>query len=309
LAGRETTTDLGGKMTAEDLRRVKTYDAIKTYRYLRVGMIGAVVLLAASIGIEIAKAGCAQTSISAYYYTPARSIFVGAMFLVGLSLIVYKGRSLPEDTWLNLAGMLAPVVAVAPTSDIGTCRSVAPLLADTLPAWVIPSIDNNLWALWIVGVAGLVVAVAVWFMNRNDAKRRPEVDPGTGRSLLLTAVLLAAAVFVILVFPDFVHTRAHGFAAIAFFGCLLGAIVVNVLHHQGEDEKAWRRWYVIIAAGMVLGGFIGVLKIFDPYHTFVLEAVEIALFAVYWIVQTVENWDEKVVARHSEETVYVEFAE
>ena len=295
-------------MTAEDLRRVKTYEAIKTYRYLRVGIIGAVVLLAASIGIEIAKAGCVQTSISAYYYTPARSIFVGAMFVVGLALIVYKGRSQWEDIWLNLAGMLSPVVAVAPTSDIGTCRSVAPLLTETLPAWVVPSIDNNLWALWIAGVAGLVVAVAVWLMDRNDPKRRPEVDPGTSRSLLLTAVLLAAALLVILVFPDFVHTRAHGFAAIAFFGCLLGAIVVNVIHHQGEDERAWRRWYMFVAAGMVSGGFIGVFKIFDPFHTFVLEAVEIGLFATYWIVQTVENWDEKVAARHSEEAVYVEFA-
>ncbi len=230
------------------------------------------------------------------------------MFVVGLSLIVYKGRSQWEDRWLNLAGMLAPVVAVAPTSDIGTCRSVAPLLADTLPAWVVPSIDNNLWALWIAGLAGLIVAVAVWIMNRNDPKRRPEVDPGTGRSLFLTAALLAAALLVILFFPDFVHTRAHGFAAIAFFGGLLGAIVVNILHHQGEEERAWRRWYVIVAACMVLGGFIGVFKIFDPYHTFVLEAAEIVLFAIYWIVQTLENWDEKVVARRSDETVYVEFA-
>lgn len=118
-------------------------------------------VLAPSIGIEIAKAGCAQTSISAYYYPPVRSVFVGAMFVVGLALIVYKGRSPWEDNWLNLAGMLSPVVAVVPTTDIGTCRSVAPLPADTLPAWVAPSIDNNLWALWISGVAGLVVAVAV----------------------------------------------------------------------------------------------------------------------------------------------------
>lgn len=295
-------------MTAPNLRRVKTYDAIKTYRYLRIGMIGAVVLLAASIGIEIFKAGCAQTSISAYYYTPVRSIFVGAMFVVGLSLIVYKGRGLWEDLWLNLAGMLAPVVAVVPTSDIGTCRSVAPLEADTLPAWVIPSIDNNLWALWIAGVAGLIVAVVVWFMNKSDPVRRPEIDSGTGRMLLLTAAALAAAVLVILSAPNFVHTGSHGPASIAFFGCLLGAIVVNVLHHRGEEEQRWRRWYAFVAAAMVLGASIGVFKLFDPYHTFVLEAVEIVLFAAYWIVQTIENWDEKVVARRSDEPVYVEYA-
>ncbi len=40
-------------------------DAIKTYRYLRVAMVGAVLLLAASIAIERSKVDCWQTSISA----------------------------------------------------------------------------------------------------------------------------------------------------------------------------------------------------------------------------------------------------
>ena len=43
------------RRTAEPL---KSQDAIKTYRYLRIGMIGAVVLLAASIAIERSKVDC-----------------------------------------------------------------------------------------------------------------------------------------------------------------------------------------------------------------------------------------------------------
>jgi hypothetical protein len=99
---------------------------IKTYRYLRLGMVGAVVLLAASIGIERSKVGCWQTSISAYYYTPVRAIFVGSLMAVGLSLIVYKGRGRGEDLCLNFAGMLAPVVAIVPTKNVGTCWSIEP---------------------------------------------------------------------------------------------------------------------------------------------------------------------------------------
>lgn len=113
-------------MGARQPEQLKPQDVTKTYNYLRIGMIGAVVLLAASIIWERLKVDCWPTSISAYYYTPVRAIFVGSMIAVGLSLIVYKGRTPLEDTFLNFAGMLAPVVAIAPTTDIGSCWSIAP---------------------------------------------------------------------------------------------------------------------------------------------------------------------------------------
>jgi hypothetical protein len=122
-------------------------------------MVGAVVLLAASIAIERSKVDCWQTSISAYYYTPVRAIFVGSMIAVDLSLIVYKGRAW-EDVCLNFAGMLAPVVAVVPTTDVGRCWSVAPsplpVNADgSLADWVVTNIDNNIYALLIAGALAL----------------------------------------------------------------------------------------------------------------------------------------------------------
>jgi hypothetical protein len=146
-------------MEAGPAEPLRSQDAIKTYRYLRIGMIGAVVLLAASIAIERSKVDCWQTSISAYYYTPVRAIFVGSMIAVGLSLIVYKGRAW-EDVCLNFAGMLAPVVAVVPTTDVGRCWSVAPsplpVKADgSLADWVVTNIDNNIYALLIAGALAL----------------------------------------------------------------------------------------------------------------------------------------------------------
>ncbi|MBA3654232.1 MAG: hypothetical protein H0W70_08560 [Actinobacteria bacterium] len=50
-------------------------------------------LLAVSILLEHHNVvgGCWQTSISAYYYTPVRAVFVGALMAIGLSLIVIKG--------------------------------------------------------------------------------------------------------------------------------------------------------------------------------------------------------------------------
>ena len=86
-------------MTDAPTTSLKSGDVIKTYRYLRLGIIGAVVLLVISILIEHFKVTngvgnhCWQTSISAYYYTPVRGILVGSLFVIGFALIVYKGRT------------------------------------------------------------------------------------------------------------------------------------------------------------------------------------------------------------------------
>ena len=125
--------------------------AVKTYRYLRIRMVGAVVLLGVSILIERSNVDCWQTSVSAYYYTPVRSIFVGVMLAIGLCLIVIKGSTTWEDATLNAAGMLAPIVAVVPTTDVGVCwsQSPGPLPVDddgNLASWAMANADNNITA-------------------------------------------------------------------------------------------------------------------------------------------------------------------
>ena len=55
-----------------------------------------------------------QPSISAYYYTPMRDIFVGILFAIGSFLYLYKGFSRQENYALNCAGLLALGIAVFP---------------------------------------------------------------------------------------------------------------------------------------------------------------------------------------------------
>jgi hypothetical protein len=290
-------------MAVQPAEPLKSQDAIKTYRYLRIGLIGAVVLLAASIGIERSKVDCWQTSISAYYYTPVRAIFVGTMIAVGLSLIVYKGRGPWEDTCLNFAGMLAPAVAVVPTTDVGRCWSVPPVplpVKDdgSLADWVVANIDNNIYALLIAGGFGLIVAaiIAITAMVVNRSMRAPieKGERGTWLSLAVTALVLLLVWWSIRNWADF-DTRAHVIAAVLMFVFLIGAIVVKVVDHRNERGKVWFWVYAAIAALMILGGIlIPWTRIFDEHTSFALEAYEIAFFAVYWIVQTAENWNEKV---------------
>lgn len=61
-------------------------------------------------------------SISEFYWTfgppnfvwPGRVVFVGVLFFLGLSLILYRGFTTIENWMLNLAGALAIVVALCP---------------------------------------------------------------------------------------------------------------------------------------------------------------------------------------------------
>jgi hypothetical protein len=168
--------------------------AVKTYRYLRISMVGAVVLLGVSILIERSNVDCWQTSVSAYYYTPVRAIFVGVLMAIGLCLIVIKGSTTWEDATLNAAGMLAPIVAVVPTTDVGECWSQSPgrLPVDddgNLAAWVVANIDNNITALLITGIAGLLVAAVIASIATSNVKAVAEVGEVGMRLGLLAAMV------------------------------------------------------------------------------------------------------------------------
>ncbi len=101
---------------------------------------------------------------------------------------------------------------------------------------------------------------------------------------------------------------AHGYAAVALFVFLIAAVIAAAVQdwHDRSDEtrtdekrrrsKAFFLTYAVIATLMIVGG--GTIKFgFKEYkyQIFVLEAYEIVFFAIYWIVQTVENWNEKVI--------------
>ena len=97
---------------AEQQDRDLTLD---TYRYLRGGMVVMVVMLAAGVIGAAISSHCWQGSISAYYYTSAHSVFIASLCALGVQMIVYRGSSDTEDALLNLAGMLAFIVAFVPT--------------------------------------------------------------------------------------------------------------------------------------------------------------------------------------------------
>jgi hypothetical protein len=89
-----------------------------TYLSLRVGIavIGATLPLTLWLGGLAADGLSLRGSMSAYYYTGMRNVFVGALSAVGVALVLYKGFSKAEDLSLSLAGVLVICVALFPTA-------------------------------------------------------------------------------------------------------------------------------------------------------------------------------------------------
>ncbi|MEU0497268.1 hypothetical protein [Mycobacterium sp. NPDC006124] len=255
--------------------------ALETYRYLRGGMAVMIVLLGTAVLIERSRATCWQTSISAYYYTSAHAVFIAALCALGAMLIVYKGSNDTEDVLLNLAGILALIVAMVPTSR--------PLLLCG-PADLDASGSSAIPNTWAVVVALVVSRVGAWWMHRRTGTARSRSALGmaaTWTQRLLLAVGMAALVLA----PRWFRANAHGVAATAMFAAIIATVAITALV---VDAGSYRWVYRSILAAMVLtlAAAVGLHLALDGFNhaVIVVESLLVVEFAAYWMVQTVELW-------------------
>jgi hypothetical protein len=268
---------------------------LSTYRHLRVAMVLLVLLLSASVVLQIfaPEPDCWQRSVSAYYYTPARAVFVASLCAIGACLIVYHGNTDAEDVALNASGVLAFVVAFVPTQVDDTC----PASNVPSPAELDSAVANNVWALLVAGAAWVGVA---WFLRARTA---PD-ERGGGLSLwpLVVSSVAAVVLTVVLVqWRDAVRDHGHDVAAIMLFTGIVVVVGMNALglarHSDGARPVVRRAANRYTGIGVVmLGTFVGILVAHWLIPGFLqwlfwLEALLIAEFAVYWVLQTVELWN------------------
>jgi uncharacterized membrane protein YkgB len=264
-------------------------------------MVGLVLGLAASLFFELNRVQnidgtwCLLGSISAYYYTPVHGFFVGTLVAIGISLFAIRGNTVAEDTLLNFAGVLAPFVALVPTEKAPT--NCHPLL-DTTNRDL--NIANNAGALFVaVGAAFLVIGILSIVGYRPD-------KPSLIASLVALAVY-GVALGLFLAARTWFTENAHPISAIGMFGLLAINALVNGYNlyetrkHQPEPPPGqlrkrvvWRfNTYTAIGTFMVVAAlvFLFIVRPLWNQWVFGLEAVEIGLFAAFWLVQTVELWD------------------
>lgn len=253
--------------------------AIKSYRYLRISMIAVIFMLLVAVVVEQVntRSGCWQGSLSAYYYTPVQSVFVGALITIGVCMIALRGTTNRDDILMNLGGMLAPVVALVPTPNPGGCRSVG-VAVGAAPE----NIQNNMIALFIAGVVALLVAATTLFGQSS-------ADPAQRLGMGAAAVIFLGGIGWFLFGRDSFDDNAHYTAAILLFVCIVLMAVLN------SRREGWSSRYLTVAILMVVSAvaIVAVTLATDWRHgILVVEVTLIVLFAVFWGIQTKEFWNE-----------------
>jgi hypothetical protein len=271
----------------------------KTYLYLRVGLVALAVFLGTSLVVELAFGDTEWLgSISAYYYTPVRSVFVGTLTAMGVCLIAIKGRDQPrEDLMLNLAGMCAPVVALCPTplEDDAACGGST----RCVPHQYVPGVVNNIEALVVVGAMAVLFAAGT--------VRRGRRERGDLAALALAAVGLVAFTLWFALGRSSFLDYAHYGTAIPMFGLIVAVALVNAAKVDDfvaeggtltlAQATTFRRAYRAVAyvMGAVIGGALVLFVVkaatgSEPFAhwVFVTEALLLAAFTAFWILQTAQ---------------------
>ena len=232
----------------------------KSYRYLRLAMVGLLLCLAAAVVIQSMSQGGVLGSVSAYYYTPAQAIFVGGLIGLGACMIALKGTPTVQDVALNLGGVFAAIVAIVPTGRGADYRALVraceeagtPLLTEkastgldcptvkALEEATTANVNNNVWALLIVGAIALG---ATLYVAWRDGMSKPQTDRDALRdfwwgfgamSVLWLAVLIAR-----LVSLKWVVNNGHWIAAVLLFICIfiVGAVNAWRVREQPSDRS------------------------------------------------------------------------
>jgi hypothetical protein len=92
-------------------------ELIVSYLFLRriVGWIGTLLPIVLLVGNGLFPGAPRPDSISGYYYTDMRNVFVGALCALGVFLVAYRGYDVADDVITDVAGLATIGVAFCPT--------------------------------------------------------------------------------------------------------------------------------------------------------------------------------------------------
>jgi hypothetical protein len=186
---------------------------------------------------------------------------------------------------LNVAGVLAPIVAFVPTSPPSESCSSTAFVGGDAKAFI----DNNVLAFAIGGAITIGIAyIAARVMGKATVRK---VDSPSLVGLVLGVVLLGVGLIWYVLFRDSFLDRAHGGAAIAMFVIIGVVMVINARSAQ----PAYKKVYALTASAMALSVAVVVIAKLvtgDWRHQILwLEILELVVFVVYWVAQTVEHWE------------------
>ncbi len=272
-------------------------DILNTYRYLRAAMIALLVMLLFAVGYQWwweTAHSCLLGSISAYYFTPARTVFVGSLFALGTCLIAYKGHSDAEDVLLNFSGFMAFVVAMVPTQRDNSCPGLDYFPTD---AQLASLVRNSIWSLIFVSV---IAAGVRWYLRRDLAPGG--MDRGGVIATVVCGVVIVLELVLFLTARASFIAASHGIAAATMVAGVIAVMVLSALKveqrqagRRDDNGLAFKRSYVTIAVvlglALVLAVAASLVGAISDHLIIVAEVIIILCFIAYWVVQSRELWN------------------
>lgn len=277
----------------------------KTHRYLRLSLVLLVVTLLLSVLIQTVVSEWEPLevgwnllpSISHYYFTPARNVFVGTLVAASVVLLALSGRG-RATTLLDIAAIFAPLIALVPTGIPCGGSTVC------VPA---ESMDDVR-----VGVATYVIVVIVVVVTMAVIRKAKGIANPGARLVSIVALVTGGGLAILAFVPglndEFPFNlwpigSIHFAVTLLFFGAFAAVPILHARERSDPGEVAptprhatiyrWVTWLmmadlvVLIVAPFVhgvTGGFPLVL---------IGETIALGLFAWFWWVQTFQRWNER----------------
>ncbi|WP_341955175.1 hypothetical protein [Microbacterium sp. LWH13-1.2] len=296
--------------------------SLKTHRYLRLSLVFIVFTLLLSVVIQTIVTSWEPftlgwtplPSISHYFYTPARTVFVGALIAASLALLALSGRD-RATTLLDISALFAPLIAIVPTG-LANHQRVGPFGCPDNVECVPVEFQGDMRlgiAVYAVVVVALVITMAV-------IRRRTRTPNPSARLVSIIALITAAAVAALAFAPALnehfpfnfwpVHS-IHFVVTLLFFGVFAA---VPILYAGGPldpgetpptpRQRSIYRWIagLLIVDLLLLVVALAFRQVFGETPVVLFgEAVALILFAAFWCVQTFQRWDDpnppSIVAR------------
>jgi FtsH-binding integral membrane protein len=272
----------------------------RTYRYLRIGIGATILVIFVGVGAVFINTHQLLPSISQYFYSPARSAFVGALIAASLLIFALAGRG-PQRALLNAAAIFAPLIAFVSTPISGVDGCVSPV--GCVPNKdAIADIDNGVAVYLVIGGAMLVALLLVVLFTKIRIG-------SVWVSLFIGGAVLIAVLLLRLLSQDLFLSYVH-FVVSATFMLLIGAVaVLNVLMPDVDNPPT--RWmqvvYWIVAGGMVFDMIFVTWVVISEHGppaegsavapavppVFLGETIALLLFTGFWAVQSAQKWNEK----------------
>jgi hypothetical protein len=171
---------------------------VHSYLFLRraIGFIGVALPVVLIIGNLLLDGGNLLNSISGYYYSEMRDVYVGSLCAIGVFLLSYRGYSRTDDVAGNVAAVAAIGVALFPTTPYDHATRT----------------DQSIGALHILFAAAFFLTLAYFCLilfTRTDKAHPTQRKAQRNRAYVVSGVVILFCLALIVVFGFFLDAQTR----------------------------------------------------------------------------------------------------